>query len=243
MTLHRVNAVGRYVRRHHLALFALFVALGGTSYAALRLPRGSVGTRQIRDRAVTLRKISRRARHALHGAQGPRGAIGPAGGSRGATGARGSRGPKGSTGGKGSTGARGPVGPTVGALGGGGAPPALGALPKRTLASTSITTPATGALVATGLPSRAVVQCPAGVGCTVHLALYLDGAPMPGSDETFTGAAGATSPTFPPVQARASGVPAGAHTVSELLVETTGAGFELPLVGASPTLSAVALGG
>ncbi len=239
MILHRLNALGRYARRHHLALLALFVALGGTSYAALRLPRGSVGTRQIRDRAVTLRKISPRARHALHGALGPRGPIGPRG-SRGATGARGSGGPKGA---KGSTGARGPVGPTVGALGGGVAPPALGALPKQTLASTAITTPAAGALVATGLPSHAVVKCPAGAGCTIHLALYLDGAPMPGSDETFIGAAGAASPTFPPVQARATGVSAGAHTVSELVVETTGAGFELPPVGASPTVSAVALGG
>lgn len=239
MALRRLNAFGRYVRRHHLALLALFVALGGTSYAALRLPRGSVGTHQIRDRAVTLRKISRGARHALHGAHGVRGPTGPAG-PRGPIGAHGLRGPKGA---KGSTGDRGPTGPTVGSLGGGGVPPALGALPKRTLASTTVTTPVTGALVATGLPSRAFVQCPAGAGCTVHLALYLDGAPMLGSDETFTGVAGATSPVFPPVQARATGVPAGAHTVSELLVETTSAGFDLPPTGASPTVSAIALGG
>lgn len=40
-----------------IALVALFVALGGTSYAALRLPRNSVGTIQIRNGAVINPKI------------------------------------------------------------------------------------------------------------------------------------------------------------------------------------------
>jgi hypothetical protein len=46
-----------YVRHHHIALLALFVALGGTSYAATRLPRNSVGTKQIKKNAVTTRKV------------------------------------------------------------------------------------------------------------------------------------------------------------------------------------------
>ena len=45
----RSNAVG-YV--------ALFVALGGTSYAATSLPRGSVGAAQLRNGAVTSRKVA-----------------------------------------------------------------------------------------------------------------------------------------------------------------------------------------
>ena len=38
-----------YVKRHHLALFALFFALGGTSFAAgnALLARNSVGTAQV----------------------------------------------------------------------------------------------------------------------------------------------------------------------------------------------------
>lgn len=40
-----------------ISLVALFVALGGTGYAALRLPRNSVGTAQIRSGAVTGVKI------------------------------------------------------------------------------------------------------------------------------------------------------------------------------------------
>jgi hypothetical protein len=40
-----------------LALLALFVALGGTGYAAVTLPRGSVGALQIRDGAVVSSKV------------------------------------------------------------------------------------------------------------------------------------------------------------------------------------------
>src|SRR5262249_28945784 len=40
-----------------ISLIALFVALGGTTYAATSLPRNSVGTRQIKNRAVTPAKI------------------------------------------------------------------------------------------------------------------------------------------------------------------------------------------
>jgi hypothetical protein len=46
-----------YLKRHHLALLALFIALGGTSYAATQLPSNSVGTNQIRAGAVTSNKI------------------------------------------------------------------------------------------------------------------------------------------------------------------------------------------
>ena len=38
-------------------MLALFVALGGTAYAATNLPRNSVGTRELRDGAVTSAKI------------------------------------------------------------------------------------------------------------------------------------------------------------------------------------------
>src|SRR5689334_3656884 len=72
------------MRRHHLALIALFVALGGTSVAASNalLPRNSVGTTQLRNGAVTKLKIAKKTRTALkgnRGLQGPRGATGPQG--------------------------------------------------------------------------------------------------------------------------------------------------------------------
>lgn len=43
-----------------ISLIALFVALGGASYAAVSLPRNSVGTAQIRNNAVNFRKITPR---------------------------------------------------------------------------------------------------------------------------------------------------------------------------------------
>jgi hypothetical protein len=50
-----------FIRNNAIALTALFVALGGTSYAAFSLPAGSVGTRQLRNGAVTSRKLSKGA--------------------------------------------------------------------------------------------------------------------------------------------------------------------------------------
>jgi hypothetical protein len=42
-----------------ISLIALFVALGGTAYAATSLPANSVGTRQLKKGAVTAAKIAR----------------------------------------------------------------------------------------------------------------------------------------------------------------------------------------
>jgi hypothetical protein len=44
-----------------LALLALFISLGGTTYAVTSLPRNSVGTEQLRDRAVTEDELSNRS--------------------------------------------------------------------------------------------------------------------------------------------------------------------------------------
>lgn len=42
----------RHVRSNLVAYLALFVALGGTGYAAVALPAGSVGARQIRNHVI-----------------------------------------------------------------------------------------------------------------------------------------------------------------------------------------------
>ena len=44
-----------------VASIALFVALGGASYAALRVPANSVGSKQLRNGAITSGKIANRA--------------------------------------------------------------------------------------------------------------------------------------------------------------------------------------
>lgn len=48
-----------HFKHNVVAYLALFVALGGTSYAAIALPVGSVGTRQLRNGAVTNGKLAR----------------------------------------------------------------------------------------------------------------------------------------------------------------------------------------
>ncbi len=50
----------RHIRANAVAYVALFVALGGTSYAATRLPTGSVGNRQIRNHSIDPDKLNPR---------------------------------------------------------------------------------------------------------------------------------------------------------------------------------------
>jgi hypothetical protein len=99
----RLPGMGRPSPALVLAFVALFVALGGTGYAALQLPKNSVGSKQIRKGAV---KTSEIANNAVTGAKvrprsltaadfrvgslprgergpaGPAGATGPAGSAR-----------------------------------------------------------------------------------------------------------------------------------------------------------------
>jgi len=93
-----------YLRRHHLALIALFVVLGGTSYAAAGLAPNSITTRQVKNRSL-LREDFRTGQ--LRPVRGPRGA-------RGSKGLTGPPGPKGISGLKGPTGLSGPPGPAPG---------------------------------------------------------------------------------------------------------------------------------
>jgi hypothetical protein len=96
-----------------MATLAVFIALGGTGYAAFSLPRDSVGARELRNRSVSSKELrsnsvtsskvrngalteqdlSPSARASLRGAAGERGPTGP----RGLTGATGPAGPAGVT--------------------------------------------------------------------------------------------------------------------------------------------------
>jgi hypothetical protein len=108
-----------YLKKHHVGLLALFVALGGTSYAAGVLPRNSVGPQQLKSDSVGLQELRSdsvtsskvldgsllaedfklgQLPAAKPGAAGPQGAAGPAGpaGPAGQQGPQGPAGPKGS---------------------------------------------------------------------------------------------------------------------------------------------------
>ena len=96
-----------HVRSNVVGYFALFLALGGVSYAAATLPAGSVGTKQLKRNAVISSKVKNGSllRQDFKAGQIPTGARGPAG-------ATGGQGATGATGGQGATGAQGPTGAT-----------------------------------------------------------------------------------------------------------------------------------
>jgi hypothetical protein len=87
-----------YLRRHHIGLVALWIALTGTAYAA-QLPRNSVGGAQLKKNAVTSPKVKKSSLLASDFRPGQLPAGPP-----GATGPRGPEGPRGETGPKGDTG-------------------------------------------------------------------------------------------------------------------------------------------
>lgn len=118
-----------------LAGIALFAALGGGAYAAGVLPANSVGTRQLKNGAVTASKLSASLRFSLthtgiQGQQGPQGSKGETGsmGPKGDAGPQGQKGDTGPQGPKGEPGPQGPIGATGprGASGADGAPGATG---------------------------------------------------------------------------------------------------------------------
>jgi hypothetical protein len=53
-----LNKPIQHLRSNAISYLALFIALGGASYAAVNLPAGSVGTRQLRDGSVTAKKLA-----------------------------------------------------------------------------------------------------------------------------------------------------------------------------------------
>jgi hypothetical protein len=89
--------IGVFVRRNAVALLALFVALGGTSYAAAALISGF----QIKPHSIPRNRLTNKAITQLKGNRGPRGAQG----------AQGARGPTGAQGLQGVQGVQGPPGP------------------------------------------------------------------------------------------------------------------------------------
>jgi hypothetical protein len=69
----RAQNENRFIRRLSrpspaliVAIIALVISMGGTGYAAFTLPRDSVGTKQLKNGAVTAAKVKR---HSLTGAQ------------------------------------------------------------------------------------------------------------------------------------------------------------------------------
>ena len=91
-----------------LSTMAIFIVLGGGAYAAATLPKNSVGTKQLKNGAVTKKKLAKGVLTA-----GPKGDTGPQGlkgdkGDKGADGTNGLNGANGKDGTNGQDGGRGP---------------------------------------------------------------------------------------------------------------------------------------
>jgi hypothetical protein len=83
--------LGRLTYANVMATVAVFIALGGASYAAIKLPKNSVGARQLKKGAVTPAKLSKASQSTLTGPRGPQGIQGPKG-DQGIQGPKGDRG-------------------------------------------------------------------------------------------------------------------------------------------------------
>lgn len=168
--------------RNAVAFLALGVALGGTSYAAIKLPSNSVGKRQIKAKAVTSAKVrngtlrtvdlSRKARSKLKGAQGLQGPAGP-------------QGPKGSDG---SPGPRGPADAFV--YSSAADPPANPDADWTSLHPPTVMPGVRRALVFTSF--EASVTCTADGPCSVLYGLYFGGNPVPRSASKVSSATSAS---------------------------------------------------
>lgn len=112
------HSISKHLRRNVVSYVALFVALGGTSYAAVALPKNSVGTPQLKPSSVTsakvkngslLRKDFKTGELSVAGAGAAAGA-----GAQGPAGVAGTPGAKGEAGKDGLLGDTGPRGPSDG---------------------------------------------------------------------------------------------------------------------------------
>ncbi len=211
-----------YIGQQHVALLALFVALGGTAYAASSLPANSVGTKQLKKDAVVSKKVKDHSLLArdLKPGELPRGP-------------QGIQGPKGD---KGDSGPLGPPGPTVGAFKGDSV-----WLPNLVAtAQTETITIAVPSRLYAAATVDANVTCGANP-CWSYFGLYVDGHPIPGSavsvEADFNGHASSNLVTLGMTSAALS---AGPHTMQ------LGHWLSGPVVGApygTPKLAAIALGG
>ena len=184
-----------YLKRHHVGLLARFIALGGTSYAATKLPKNSVGSTQIRSGAVSEAKLAKAVKTKL-GRTGAKGATG-------ATGAPGPPGP---------AGPQGPAGPTSAGVGGTNIGINVGAFTSTlNFSATTVTLPAPGKVLVTATGDFRI-GCGAQA-CAQTIGVSVGGSTVPGAFVQLSAGANGTAHQEGTIAGIAANVPAGTHTV------------------------------
>jgi hypothetical protein len=206
-----------YLRRHHVGLLALLIALGGTSYAATQLPKGSVGAKQLKAGAVSEPKLSAKVKKKLNSSQ---------------AGATGAQGPQGVPGSQGPPGPQGPQGPTSIGVGGTNVTVSPGS-------TTDVGSPTTVALAQAGKVFVVVTgtfgnPCTGG-GCGRTFSVRVDGVTVPGA----LAIVGNTASQAVTMMGVLPDVAAGTHQV-QLRSQTTGT---LTTSSNDFRLAAIGLGG
>ena len=216
-----------YLRRHHVGLLALLIALGGTSYAATQLPKASVGTTQLKAGAVTTPKLSTKVKQKLDRAGVP-----------GPTGPQGPQGQPGQPGQPGEQGVPGPQGPTSVGVGGINTSITPAAGTTSIGSSTSVTLAATGKVLvyATGTFTHSCGPGP----CTRTFSVQVDGTTVPGATDSITVAASGTGGRPINLVGVLTNVAAGTHTVQ--LFSSATAFVTSPANGGDTRVVAIGLG-
>jgi Collagen triple helix repeat (20 copies) len=243
-----------------IATLALFVALGGSSYAAITITGGNVrnGTltgKDLKNESVKGADIdngSLTARDVKNGSllatdfrsgqlpTGPAGPQGPAG-PEGESGAPGPQGPQGDSGPRGLRGIQGPPGPTFGTTSGNTPPETTG---MTILHSREVNLPSPGKLLVIGQVIGRTYECLSGGPCEFEFGTYVgptgNRRPVPGSSQMVEVETG-DSVTREWTTVGMVDLPAGQHTVS--VVSRTEAGGGTSSSGGTSALHTVLLGG
>ena len=171
-----------------MATFAVFVALGGSSYAAVKIT-----SRDVKDNSLTTKDIKDRS---LLSKDFKKGQL--PGGARGQAGPQGQTGPQGP---QGPAGADGSPGPTAAAVGGDYDDPPAG--PTHVLEHTAITLKAPSRIYVQTSIHQASASCTftatsngAAGNCTMTLGIYVDGQPVPHTARAFGNSSASSGSSF-----------------------------------------------
>jgi hypothetical protein len=206
-----------------VAYLALFLALGSTSYAAIKIPNNSVGNKQLKKDAVDSAKVKNgallladfKAGQLLPGAKGDKGDTGPPG-LDGQQGLKGDKGDKGDSGTSSVTTLVLNEGTTTFQL----VPPGPPTLAVRTTPFET-SGPSSSAIMAGRL--AASLTCPGATTCQYSYGFFVDGAGVPGSSQQFKSVTtGAPQTQVFETNGRIGGIPAGTHSLVLGIKQTAG---------------------